>query len=171
MPLFDQLRHEAVEEGQQKRRDMGSVDIGIGHDDNPVIAKLCDIKILMDSAAKCCNHRLDLGIAQDTVQPCLLDVEDLSSERKDGLRRTRTRCLCGASCRISLNQKDLTVLRILVRAVRKLTWERHPVECRLSPRQVPRLPGRVPGSLRHHRLLDNELSDLRMLLQIDGKLL
>jgi hypothetical protein len=35
---FDQLRHLAVEEGQQQRADMRAVDVRVGHQDDAVIA-------------------------------------------------------------------------------------------------------------------------------------
>jgi hypothetical protein len=38
--LADQFRHLLVEEGDQQRRDMGAVDIGIGHDDDALVAQI-----------------------------------------------------------------------------------------------------------------------------------
>ena len=46
MSLADQIRHEPVEQGQKKRTDMRAVDIGICHDDDLVVAQLCDVKIV-----------------------------------------------------------------------------------------------------------------------------
>ena len=40
MPAGDQLRHLAIEEGQQQRGDMRAVDIGVGHDDDALIAQI-----------------------------------------------------------------------------------------------------------------------------------
>ncbi len=40
MPVGDQPRHLAIEEGQQQRGDMGAVDIGVGHDDDALIAQI-----------------------------------------------------------------------------------------------------------------------------------
>ena len=44
MAALDDLRHLAVEEGEQQRADMGAVDIGVGHDDDLVIAKFVDVE-------------------------------------------------------------------------------------------------------------------------------
>ena len=40
MAAGDQLRHFAIEKGQQQRGDMGAVDIGVGHDDDALIAQI-----------------------------------------------------------------------------------------------------------------------------------
>src|SRR3546814_11162328 len=37
---LDQLRHLPVEEGQQQGADVGAVDVGVGHDDDAVVAQL-----------------------------------------------------------------------------------------------------------------------------------
>ena len=39
-PLADQLRHLAIEEGEQQRGDMGAVHVGVGHDDDALIAQI-----------------------------------------------------------------------------------------------------------------------------------
>ena len=93
---------------------MRTVHIGIGHNDNLVVAKLADIKVLVDSGTKGCNHRLDLGVAVDSVQTGFLYVEDLTTERKDCLCGTVTCCLGGTTRGITLYDVDLTVFRILV---------------------------------------------------------
>ncbi len=52
--VFDQGWHVAVEEGQKKRADVGSVDVGVRHDDDFMIAKLFEIKAVdADAAAQC----------------------------------------------------------------------------------------------------------------------
>ena len=42
----DQLAHLPVEERQQQRADVRSVDVGVGHDDDPVVAELRDVELL-----------------------------------------------------------------------------------------------------------------------------
>ena len=50
---------------------MRTIDIGIGHDDDLVIAEFTDIKVVAVSfgktAAKCIDHGLDLGIGKNLV--------------------------------------------------------------------------------------------------------
>ena len=93
---------------------MCTINIGIGHDDDLVITKLADIKILMDSRSKCCDHSFDLGICINFIQTCFLYVQDLTSQRQDSLCHTVSGSLCGTTGGISLYDVDLAVLRILV---------------------------------------------------------
>ena len=46
MPLVDQLRHKAVEQRQQQCADVRAVDVGIGHDDDLVVAQLGDVEVI-----------------------------------------------------------------------------------------------------------------------------
>ena len=44
--LLYHVRHEAEEERHDERVDMRAIDIGIGHDDNLIVAQLVDICLL-----------------------------------------------------------------------------------------------------------------------------
>ena len=41
-----QLGHLAVEEGQQQRADVSAIDVGIGHDDDAVVAQLGSVEVI-----------------------------------------------------------------------------------------------------------------------------
>ena len=43
---LDHLRHEAVEECHNERVDVRAIDVGVGHDDDLVVAKLVDVGLL-----------------------------------------------------------------------------------------------------------------------------
>ena len=61
IPSLNDLRHLAIEEGQQKRPDVRAIDIGIGHDDDLVIAQLFNIELVAANAStKRHNQRADL---------------------------------------------------------------------------------------------------------------
>ena len=53
---------------------MGSIHIGIRHDDDLVITKLGNIKIVMNTGTKGRDHGFDLRIAVDPVQSGFLYV-------------------------------------------------------------------------------------------------
>ena len=40
MAALDQLRHLLVEEGDEQRGDVGAVDVGVGHDDDALVAEV-----------------------------------------------------------------------------------------------------------------------------------
>src|SRR6185312_8086943 len=86
MAALDQLRHLPVEEGQQQGADVRTIDVRIGHDDDAVVTQLVGIEfILADSGPQRGNQRADFRRRQHLVEPCLLDVENFSLERQDGL--------------------------------------------------------------------------------------
>ena len=86
----DQLRHVAAEEGQQQRPDVGAIDVGIGHDDDLVVAHLLEVEgsflvAVSDPRPEGGDHRLDFLVLKRLVQAGLLDVDDLAPERQDRL--------------------------------------------------------------------------------------
>ena len=83
---LDDLRHLPVEEGQQQRADMGAVDVGVGHDDDLVVAALLDVEFLAaDAGAERRDQRADLVGAEHAVEPGPLDIEDLAAQGQHGL--------------------------------------------------------------------------------------
>ena len=91
---------------------MGSIHIRICHNDDLVIAKLCNVKIIAvsfgKSTSKCIDHGLDLCVGKYLVNAGLLHIQDLSSDRQDCLVVPVSGCLCRTARRISLYDKNLT---------------------------------------------------------------
>src|ERR1035438_6457232 len=84
---LDQDGHLAVEEGQQERADVRSVDVCVGHDDDAVIAQFIDVEIVPpDAAAQGRDQGAHFGGSQHLVEARLLHVEDLALERQNRLR-------------------------------------------------------------------------------------
>ena len=78
---FDQIAHLAEEERQQQRTDVRAVDIGIGHQDDLVIAQLRDIEVLdADAGSQGRDHGPDFLVAEHLVVARFLDVQDLAFE-------------------------------------------------------------------------------------------
>ena len=124
MPLADEVRHEAVQESQKQGVDVGTIDIRIRHQDDLVVAQLRDVEVvavaLGEAAAEGVDHGLDLSIGKHLIHRRLLDIQDLTTEWQDRLGLTVTAGLCRAARRITLDDEDLTLLRILRDAVREL---------------------------------------------------
>ena len=112
MALIDQLRHKAIKEGQKQSVNMGSVNIGIRHDNNLVIAKFFDVEVIAKalgkSAAEGIDHSLDLRVCQNLVDGSLLHIQDLAPDGHDGLIKTISRHLGGPARGVSLHNKNLT---------------------------------------------------------------
>src|SRR5207247_2570382 len=79
MTGFDQLGHLPVEEGEDQRADVRAVDVGVRHDDDAVVADAGDVELVADPGADRGDHRLDLVVRENLVDPVLLAVDDLSA--------------------------------------------------------------------------------------------
>src|SRR5439155_24311331 len=69
VPAIEELGHVAVEEGQDQRPDVRAVYVSVGHDDDPVVAKLREVEFLTDAGSDYLHERLDLVIREDLADP------------------------------------------------------------------------------------------------------
>ena len=92
---------------------MLTVYVGIGHDDDLVIAKLVDVKVIAvafgKSAAKGVDHGLDLGVREHLVHGGFLHVQDFAADRQDRLVAAVASRLGGAAGGIALHDEDFTL--------------------------------------------------------------
>ena len=65
---------------------MRAVDIGIGHDDDLVIAELQRVEVLADARAERRDDGLELVVAVDLVGARLLDIQHLAPQGEDRLK-------------------------------------------------------------------------------------
>jgi hypothetical protein len=86
---LDQLRHLAVEERQQQRADVAAVDVGVGHDDDAVVAQLVDVELFAaDAAAERGDQRADLVLTRASCRSGRCStLRILPLQRQDRLRR------------------------------------------------------------------------------------
>src|SRR6185312_6003786 len=97
-----------IEEREQQRAYVTSVDVRICHQDHAVIAQLRDVELLApDAAAERGDQRADLGGGEHLVEARLLDVEDLALERQDRLRAAIAALFGRAAGRVALDDEDL----------------------------------------------------------------
>src|SRR5690625_7756376 len=91
MTALDQLPHLAEEEGEQQGANVGTVHIRIRHDDDAVVAQLFNVELrLADATAQGGDDVGDFLRGQHPVTLGLLDIEDLSLQRKNGLGLARS---------------------------------------------------------------------------------
>ena len=100
-------RHVPVEEGQQQGPDVGAVDVGVGHDDDPVVAQLREVEALADARPEGDDQRPDVLAREDLVEARLLDVEQLAAQRQDRLEASVAALLGRAAGRVALDDVEL----------------------------------------------------------------
>ncbi|EAQ28787.1 hypothetical protein NAP1_14348 [Erythrobacter sp. NAP1] len=124
VPGLHDLRHLAMEEGEQQRANVSAVDVSVGHDHDLVIAQLFEVEFVANAGAHRLDQRADLAAGDDPVETRAFDVEDLASQREDRLVLAVTPTLGRAACAIALDQEQFGLGRIAFAAIGKLAGER-----------------------------------------------
>src|SRR5690349_4944922 len=115
---------------------MAPVDIGVGHDDDAVIARLLCLEILAaNTGAERLDQRADLGRGQHFVKARALDIEDLALQRQDRLETAVTALLCRAAGAVALDNEELALGGIALLTIGELSRQVRDVERALAPRQ------------------------------------
>ena len=172
VPALHQLTHLAVEESQQQGTDMRAVHVGIGHDDQAVIAQFLDIEFfLADPATQCRDQGTDLSGSQHAVEACAFDIEDLALQWQDGLRPAVPRLLGGASGRIALDHEQFALGGVALLAIGQFAGQAGDIHGALSPSHFPRLAGRLTRMSRLDDLANHGLGLSRAFQQVFRKLL
>ena len=157
--VLDQRPHEAEEECEQERADMAAVDVGIGHDDDLVIAQFVEIEFVADAGSQCGDDRLELVVAVDLVGTGLFHVQHLAPEGEDGLEAGISTLRGRAACGIALDDVKLGERGVGVVAVAQLIRHLAGFKARLTADCFAGLPGGFPRPVGHHGLVENELAD------------
>ena len=170
MACFDQGRVLAEEEGQKQGADVGAVHVGIGHDDNLVVAQLGEVHVVAAYAyAHGGDEGLDLLVGQHSVEAAALGVEDLAAQRKYGLVLGIASLLGGAACGVALDEEELRFGRILALAVGKLAGQGVVGEGALAADYLLGAAGRLPRPGGLDGLVQDEADVLGILFEVAGQ--
>ena len=150
---------------------MCTIDIGIRHDDDLVVAKLRDIEVFVDAGTEGGDHPLDFLVRIYAVEARLLHIQYLTTQWQHRLGMYISSILRRSQCRISLDDEDLTLIRILRVTVDELTRKTDTIERRLSSRKITGPTCRCTRTLGEYRLLTDGTRHARVLLEIVGELL
>src|SRR3546814_1420165 len=127
--------------------DVGAVDVGVGHDDDAVVAQLVRVVLVAaDAGAQRGDQGADLVGRQHPVEARALDVEDFPPQRQHGLVLAVAALLGRAACGVTLDDEQFAERRVLLLAVGELAWEPRDVERALAPGQVAGLARSLAGT-------------------------
>ena len=168
---LDQLPHLPEEEREEQRADVAAVDVGVGHDDDLVVAGLLDVEVLADPAADGRDERLDLLAREHLVEPRALHVQDLAANRQNRLGLARAALLGRAAGGVALDDEELRLGRIALLAVGELPGQAVVRERPLAAREIARLARRRAGARGVENLRDDRPGDARVLLEVVAELL
>src|SRR5215469_9733022 len=164
--IFDYFGELAEEKSQQQRTDMGAVHIGVGHDDDAVVAQLLDILLAAHTHSQGRDQRAQLGRGQDLVDPGPLDVQDLAAQRQDRLRAPVAPLLGGAAGRLAFDQEQFAARGVALLAVRQLARQRGRIQRALAPHQLLGLARRLPRGGSFHRARHDSLRVAGVFFQV-----
>src|SRR5215208_284209 len=153
---LDQLLHVPVQEGQHQRTDMTPVHVGVGHDDDLVVAGLPYVEGLPHSGAYGADHGLYLDVGEDLVDVGLLDVEDLAPQGQYRLEVPLPALLRATTGRVALDDVQLAPRRVFRREIRQLARQRRALQIPLAD-SVSHLPRGLARPRGLQRLVDDRL--------------
>ena len=103
MASFYQCRHLTVEKGQQQRTNMGTIDVGVRHDDDAVIAQFVGIELFSsNSTTHCGNQCAYFGRRKHLVESSFFDIKDLPLQRQNRLGAPVPALFCRTACGVTL---------------------------------------------------------------------
>ena len=110
--VLDQRLQVTEEKCEQEGPNVGAVDVGVGEQDDLVIAGLLDVELLADPGPHRSDDVLHLEVLQGLGQPGLLHVEDLAPDGEDRLGVGVTGRLGGAGGGLALDDEQLGLSRV-----------------------------------------------------------
>ena len=153
---------------------MAAVHVGIGHDDDLVIAETAEVHVLFagfvflrHAHAEGGVDILDLLAVECTAFSGLLHVQDLASQRQDGLVAAVASLLGGAACGVTLDEEKFALLGIILGAVRKFTGQACACHDCLALNHLTSLACSSTCGSGEHDLIYDSLCEFRILFQIN----
>ena len=121
---LDDLDELAEEQGEQQRAYMRTVDVGVGHDDNGVVAQLAHVFFVRHAHPERHDQRAQLLRGEHLFDPYALDVENLATQRQDGLDAAVAALLGRAAGRIALHDEQFAARGVALLAIGEFAGQR-----------------------------------------------
>src|SRR2546430_17496937 len=101
---------------------MCAVNVGIAHNYDAAVAQLGHIEVLVDAHTDGGDDIFDLLVFEDSVQSHALDIQNLATQRQDGLEVTITALLSTSTGGNAPDQGEVTAGGGLLPAIGKVSW-------------------------------------------------
>ncbi|SVK46639.1 Uncharacterised protein [Acinetobacter baumannii] len=172
MATLDDFRHLAVEEGQQQRTDVRTVDVGIGHDDDAVVTQLVRaVLVAADAATQRGDQRRHFLRREHFVETRFLDVEDFPLQRQDSLILAVAPLLGRAARGVPFHQVQFGQRRIAFLAVRQLARQAGQIQRAFAAGHLTRFTRRFARARRVDDFANHDFRVARILHQVIHQLL
>ena len=145
---------------------MRAVHVGIGHDDDLVVAQFLDVELIApDTGAKRGDQRADGFRRQHPVKTRPFDVQDLATQRQHGLLFARPALLGRTTGAVTLDDEKFRKGGVFFLTIRQLAGQRGHVHRRLAAGQFACLAGGFARKGGLNDLAHNDLGFRRMFLE------
>ena len=153
---------------------MGSVDVGIGHDDDPAVAQFLNIETAFavflgrgnaDAGADRGDERLNFCVLEDLIEAGLLDIDNFALDRQNGLESAIAPLLGRAAGRVAFDDVEFGEGWIALRAVCELSGKSATGEGALAD-CLTRFASGFAGPCGHEALLDDAFAYIRVLVEV-----
>ena len=111
MPVANKLRHLLIEKCDQQRGNMGTVNIGIRHDDDFFVAQAGVIIARACATAKRLHQIVDLLALLHFCSCGIGDVQNFAAQGKNGLGFPVARLFCATAGAVALHNENLRAFR------------------------------------------------------------
>ena len=145
---------------------MCTVDIGIGHDDDAVVAGCIAVVIFADVRADCRNKARNGVARKRAVQASALDVQNLTAQGQNRLIFAVARLFGRTACGIALDDENFRQGGIFARAVGKLARHAERIEHAFAARHFAGLAGSLARFKRLGRLANDAFGRGGVLLEV-----
>src|SRR5690606_5315678 len=151
----------------QQRANVRTVDVGVGHDDDPAVATLAEVLIGADADADGRDHVADFFAGEDFVFTRLVGVDDLGAHREDRLVFAQAARLGRAAGRVAFHGVELALVDVFAGAVAELAGEAAAAEDAFAVAdELAGLAGRFAGLGGEDSLLDHRFGGAGILFEI-----
>ena len=107
---------------------MATIHVGIGHDYDFMVSQFFKVNRFRVIISSDCDSQRGINIPDflaivNTVSHCFLNIQDFTTQRKDGLKMAVTPLFGRSTCRIPFDQEQFAKRCILFRAVGQFPWQ------------------------------------------------
>ena len=109
---FNERSHVTIEKSEQKRRDVAPVAVGVGEENDLVVAQMVERTILADGAAEGVCDIAKLSVLVNLVRARRFGVEDFAAQGEDGLNAAIASLFCRSAGGVAFDDEQLAFFRI-----------------------------------------------------------
>nr|P21562.1 RecName: Full=Uncharacterized 80.2 kDa protein in the 5'region of gyrA and gyrB; AltName: Full=ORF 4 [Haloferax lucentense DSM 14919]pir/D39135/ hypothetical protein 4 (gyrB region) - Haloferax sp [Haloferax sp.]AAB09604.1 ORF4 [Haloferax lucentense DSM 14919] len=168
---LDERAHVPVQKRKQQRPDVRAVDVGVGHQDEPLVARLLDVELVADAAANGGDERPYLVVFENAVEAVFLDVQNLPLEGQNRLELAVAALLGRPARGVALHDEQFGLRGVAALAVRELPRQRGRFERGLAAGELLGLLRGLAGAGGLDGLRDDGRRRVRVLLEERPELL